>query len=124
MTIHDPGAEAAWAAERALLFSEIRRDGVTLETLLAVEFHEIGESGRHWSRNEVVDALAAEPADDERATLSERRADRVAADVILLTYRLDFADRSSRRGSLWRVSPDGPRLLFHQGTPVPPASGA
>jgi ribonuclease HI len=112
-------AERAWAAEEALLREEIRRDPRALATLLAHDFHEIGQSGTHWNRPRIIDALVSEEiAHPLTITIDERRTDPLGDDFVLLTYRLDFDGRRSRRSSVWRVNGDEPVILFHQGTPI------
>ena len=112
-----------WDAEMALLDPAVRRDRDAVAALLDERFTEIGQSGRRWSRDEILDALSAEePVEpfDAVASITEGSARVVAAGLVLLTYRLDFGGRESRRSSLWALDPL--RLLFHQGTPLPPDS--
>jgi hypothetical protein len=40
--------------------------------------------------------------------------------LVLLTYRSTTAQRSALRSSLWRRETSGWRVLFHQGTVLPP----
>ncbi|UFS59278.1 nuclear transport factor 2 family protein [Subtercola endophyticus] len=49
-------------AERALLSPEVRGDRAALERLLDRQFIEIGQSGRLWTRAEMIAALVAEGA--------------------------------------------------------------
>ena len=49
---------------------------------------------------------------------------RLAADVVMLTFETDHEGRRARRVSLWRRSGGRWRLLYHQGTLVPPAPAA
>jgi hypothetical protein len=39
--------------------------------------------------------------------------------VVLLTYVSESGDRRSNRSSIWRKTPGGWRLYFHQGTMIP-----
>ncbi|NLS08835.1 nuclear transport factor 2 family protein [Nesterenkonia sp. MY13] len=48
---------AAWSAERRLLNPAVRSDSETLQKLLAADFHEIGQSGKHWTRDEILNVL-------------------------------------------------------------------
>ena len=43
---------------------------------------------------------------------------RLGADLVLATYRV--ASPASLRASLWRLTDEGWRILFHQGTPAAP----
>jgi hypothetical protein len=113
------GADRAWTAEEALLRDEVRHDPVLLAALLAENFHEIGQSGTHWDRESIVGALSAEPTVGNRAiVIDERRADPLGEHFVLLTYRLDFGGRRSRRSSVWRLDGDEPVVVFHQGTSI------
>ncbi|MDY0828474.1 nuclear transport factor 2 family protein [Microbacterium sp. BG28] len=106
------------AAEIALLSSEIRGDRDAAARLLHPDFTEIGRSGRHWTRTEILEALAAEGL-RETPSPDEWRFVDVAPDTVLVTYRLRAATTVSRHSSLWVVSDGTPRMLFHQGTLVP-----
>ncbi len=104
-------------AELALLSSPVRSDEGEVTGLLAGDFAEIGRSGRRWNRSELVEALRHEPARATPAT-SEWLFNRVADDLVLVTYRVRGADHDSRHSSLWQIP--GPVLRFHQGTIIVP----
>lgn len=106
------------AAETALLSSDVRGDREAVARLLHPDFTEIGRSGRHWTRREILEALADEPS---RATPvpDEWRFVDVAPDTVLVTYRLRAATSVSRHSSLWIVTDGIARMLFHQGTLLP-----
>ena len=106
------------AAETALLSSEIRGDWDAAARLLHPDFTEIGRSGRHWTRTEILEALAAEGLRDTPSPDEWRFVD-VAPNTVLVTYRLRSGTTVSRHSSLWTLSAQGPRMLFHQGTLVP-----
>ncbi|WP_454086195.1 nuclear transport factor 2 family protein [Georgenia sp. Marseille-Q6866] len=110
---------AAWEAEGALLTPAVRGDRARLESLLGPDFTEIGQSGRLWTRGEIVTELVGDSAPLPPAVLTERAAQLVGRDTVLLTYRLELDGAVSRRSSLWRRDDDGVRCMFHQGTPVP-----
>lgn len=112
---------AAWAAEQRLLDPVVRRDPAEVEPLLSEDVVEIGQSGRRFTRDDIVAALHADPG-ASAGEIGERSSRVVAPDTVLLDYVLVFEGRVSRRSSLWRGVP--PRLVFHQGTPVPPRSRA
>ncbi|SKA81995.1 hypothetical protein SAMN06295879_0414 [Agreia bicolorata] len=111
--------EAAWQAEEALLTMGVRSDADRLAELLASGFYEIGQSGRRWSRDEIIDALVGDGDEHPDAILTEREAVLVGCDTVLLSYGLEFVARRSRRSSLWRQDGDRMRCFFHQGTPLP-----
>ncbi|ODT41937.1 MAG: hypothetical protein BGO45_13810 [Microbacterium sp. 71-36] len=108
---------ATWDAEERLLTPAVRGDATRLRELLAEDFVEIGQSGRRWTRDEIVAALASAPGRGD-VEISEREARQLAPGLLLLHYRLRFEGRDSRRTSIWRGDPE-PRCVFHQGTPVP-----
>lgn len=105
--------------ERALLDPHVRRDPAAVRTLLHPEFQEYGASGRSWTRDTMVSALAQE--DPHPVVLVEHlRAVRLASSVVLVTYLVDRSGRRTLRSSVWVCSEDGEWLLrFHQGTPAP-----
>jgi len=107
----------AWSAEKTLLHPAVRSNPRELNRLLDPAFIEVGQSGRRWTRDEIVAALREEPGTDRSPRIEERENRLVGPDTVLLTYLLRFEDRVSRRSSLWRCDPT-PRCLFHQGTPV------
>ncbi|MFJ4161052.1 GNAT family N-acetyltransferase [Microbacterium testaceum] len=107
----------AWAAEEMLLHPAVRAHAGELERLLDPDFVEIGQSGRRWTRDEIVAALRDDPGTDLSPAIEERDARLLGPTTVLLTYLLRFEDRVSRRSSLWRCDL-APRCLFHQGTPV------
>ena len=106
----------AWEAEELLLTPEVRSDPARVTALLSEDFVEIGQSGRRWTRDEIVAALARDRHAGE-VDVSEREARVVGPGLVLLHYRLLFDGRASRRSALWRCDPH-PRCVFHQGTTV------
>lgn len=109
---------AAWSAERRLLNPAVRSDSETLQKLLAADFHEIGQSGKHWTLDEILNVLISVTAGDPDPILNEPQASMLSSDLVQLTYLLDYEDKRSRRSSLWRITPTGPEMVFHQGTPL------
>ncbi|WP_022873671.1 nuclear transport factor 2 family protein [Nesterenkonia alba] len=109
---------AAWESELRLLDPRVRSEPSVMGELLAPEFHEIGQSGTHWSRDQILRVVSAEDESGLTPVFSEQRADVLAPGLVLLTYFLEFGERRSRRSSLWRIRPESSLMLFHQGTPV------
>jgi hypothetical protein len=66
----------------------------------------------------MIAALAAEqPAGEEQVvTATELAGARLADDVIHVTYISQRAGRRALRSSIWRRTPTGWRVYFHQGT--------
>ena len=102
-----------------------RRDRQRLEQLLHAKFREIGRSGHTHTRIEVVTDLPQEPP---AATLhaSGFAVCVLAEDVVLLTYESanvakdGTLERHALRSSVWKGSPGGWQIVFHQGTPTAP----
>jgi ribonuclease HI len=76
-------------------------------------FRETGASGRSWTRDESLEALATAPPSDVEIEAFE--IERLADDVVLATYRTGPA-RPAVRASIWVRDGDRWRLRFHQGT--------
>lgn len=104
-------------AELALLATEVRGDRDRAAALLAPDFVEIGRSGRRWTRDEMVAALANEPARDAPPT-RDWQFNELAPGLILVTYVIEGATRVSRHSSIWSIDGDTALLRFHQGTLV------
>ena len=106
------------AAERALLQPAVRADHSRLDALLDAGFREIGASGRLFDRATIMSELQAEEGGVSEAVITEIATELLADDLVLLTYLLQEAERTTRRSSLWRLAPEGPQIVFHQGTVV------
>ena len=108
-------------AEKRLLEPEVRRDPDSLGELLHESFREIGKSGRLWTRDALIDVMTGSDAVElQSAVVTGEHVELVAPDLALLTYTLDANGERSRRSSLWSISGNRPRLVFHQGTPLGP----
>jgi glyoxylase I family protein len=84
-----------------------------LMTLIADDFHEVGRSGRTWTRESIRDLLEGPRVDP--VSIDAFDAIDLADDIVLVTYRTPATKRSSiwvRRDGRWQIR-------FHQGTPVP-----
>lgn len=111
------------------LEAELHHPGVRcsrqrLEELLHPEFHEVGRSGRQYSRDTVIRHLAAQETQPQ--VVASEYAVRVLADgVALLTYRSAHQEPDGAlslralRSSVWLRAQAGWQLLYHQGTPEP-----
>ncbi len=90
------------------------------EQLVAPEFWEIGASGNRYSRAFALKVLTERVEQPDTASwqtdgfgIAE-----VGADHYLLTYTLYQPGRVTRRSSIWRRSPSGWQVVYHQGTVV------
>jgi hypothetical protein len=107
--------------EQQLLQPSTRRDPTALTSLLAEDFREFGSSGRIYTRQQIIDALAAESP--RTITLSDPLCQQLAEDIALLTYRSTRtlalnAASNALRSSLWIYRDNRWQMLFHQGTPI------
>ena len=115
-------------AELRALESELHHPGVRssrarLEALLHPDFREVGRSGRPYTRETVIEHLAAQSAPPD-VVASDHELVVLAPDVALLTYRSAHREPdgtltlAALRSSVWRRDGPGWRLLYHQGTPA------
>ena len=98
------------------------------EALAAPDYWEVGASGAVYDRAFVLDTLAARYADPDYDPMAGLALDDFAvreagAGVWLATYRLRQGGRLSRRVSVWRATPDGWQLAYHQGTVISAPGG-
>ena len=104
--------------EERLLTRAVRGSRSELETLLAVDFVEIGRSGRVFDRESIIESLADE--EPFECSLEDFHAKRLGEGVVLVTYtsHAAFADgvRVSLRSSIWVRREERCQLVFHQGT--------
>lgn len=106
--------EQVIALERSLLTDEIRSDPPAVAALLHPQWSEIGQSGRLWTRDAIIDEIA--PLADE-TTLDVLACMPAGPDTMLLTWRSVSDTGSALRSSLWVRTQGTWQQLFHQGTP-------
>ncbi len=85
--------------------------------LLAADFREFGASGRIWTRQEIIEALASET--ESTITSSDFACQMLSPSLALITYIAETGNRRSLRSSIWRLEGESWRMHFHQGTPIP-----
>jgi hypothetical protein len=92
-----------------------------LERMTDAEFFEVGASGRRYGRDYVLELLEkrfANPGEDVWEC-SDFHCLELARDTYLVTYTLlQQKQRKTRRASIWRRSPQGWQVVYHQGTVV------
>ncbi len=91
------------------------------ETRMAPDYWEIGASGRRYSREFIlrhVDSTHFVDANEAGWQTSDHEVLRLAPDTCLFTYSLLQGDRLTRRATIWKLTPAGWTILFHQGTVV------
>jgi hypothetical protein len=87
--------------------------------MTAVDFWEVGASGRRYSREYILTVLEERQRLNvsEELQASDFRCQRLAQDLYLLSYTLlQDKDRWTRRSTIWRSTPEGWKIVFHQGT--------
>ena len=117
----DAAVQEAVLRERLLLSPQVRRSTAEVDALLDPDFREVGASGRLWSRDEILEALAEEAKDPQpqRIYALQMTGRVLARGLVLLSYVSETQGRRARRTSIWKRHADGWRLLHHQGTPLP-----
>ena len=109
--------------ETELHKDETRRNHKRMETLLHLDFVEIGRSGRRYTRAEVLEEFGAGSV---LPAINSRHFEVVvlAEGVALLTYlsaHMDASGNSHRhtlRSSIWVRTAGSWQVRFHQGTPT------
>ncbi|MDN5726870.1 MAG: ribonuclease HI family protein [Propionibacteriales bacterium] len=105
--------EQVVALERELLTDGCRADPAAVAALLHPDWYEVGQSGRLWTREDMLSAIGPLT---EPVTLEVVRTSRPTDDQVLLLWRSMDDDSSTLRTSLWSRGRTGWRQLFHQGT--------
>jgi hypothetical protein len=91
------------------------------DRIMAPDYWEVGASGRRYSRVFILQMLTDNPpvdAETARWRASGFALRQLSPDTYLLTYSLRQAERLTRRSTLWRRTPTGWTILYHQGTVV------
>lgn len=86
---------------------------------MAPDYWEVGASGRRYGREFILAHLDANPPVDALSAgwhTYGHGLRRLAEDTYLFTYTLRQGERLSRRATIWQTTPDGWRILYHQGT--------
>jgi len=99
---------------------ELGTSRANFEAMVAPDFWEVGASGRRYSKQYVLDTLEerySRPHHDAWRT-EDFYCQEIASDNYLLTYTLHQDTRVTRRSTLWRRTPDGWLIVYHQGTIV------
>jgi hypothetical protein len=91
------------------------------ERVTAPEYWEVGPSGRRYSRDFILRTLKQSPPIDAASAgwqSSDYGLRRLGPDTYLFAYTLRQAERLTRRATLWQITGEGWRILYHQGTIV------
>jgi hypothetical protein len=114
-------SEELKALETELLQAETRRSADRLAKLLGDEFMEFGSSGKTYDKTQTIAALSDAGTDSQRQ-LSHFKAQRLGPNLALVTYHVHATSGGAKKehslhSSIWRLTKNGWRILFHQGTP-------
>jgi hypothetical protein len=98
-------------------FGTSRKD---FERMTAPTFWEVGASGRRYSRQTVLDVLDKRYENPTKDVweVNGFHCLEIAPDNFLATYTLKQGERVSRRATIWRRTPEGWQIVYHQGTLV------
>jgi hypothetical protein len=111
------------ALEEKLLHSDVRKNPEILNELLSEDFEEIGSSGKISSREQVIHWLITKEKDIQYS-LNNFRIRELAPGLVLATYVankkgiLSSQSNGSIRSSIWRLSGENWKMIFHQGTKI------
>jgi len=112
-----PAATAAVVAlETAMWQPATRGDRAWMDAHLAPDFREHGRSGRRYGREECLEPPLG--AIDVDLPLRDVQVTPLGDRCVLVTYRTVEGRGPSNRSSIWRSTPAGWQLAFHQGTPA------
>jgi hypothetical protein len=115
----EQAVQAAVDGELRLLDPEVRASPELVAELLDPQFTEFGASGRRWDAESVRTVTGSGSVTaDSPVQVSEMSGVVLAPGIVHLTYFCDNAGRRAWRSSLWRLTPTGWRVYFHQGTPA------
>ena len=91
------------------------------EKLTAPDYWEASASGRRYSRQFILSNLEKHPPVDATSAgwqSHDHAVKQLGSDTYLITYTLHQLGRITRRATIWRITPEGWRILYHQGTIV------
>lgn len=114
-----PLGGAAIAHELRLLDPVVRRDRDAVDALLAPDFTELGASGRLWTRETMLDAIAAFDSSGDPVDVLGIEARELAPDLVLVTYVTERARSRTYRSSVWRHDGGRWQIVHHQATALP-----
>jgi len=108
--------------ESSLMTQAVRQDQTVLERLLHPDCVEFGNSGRVYTRADLIQSLPTGQA-GQPPLIFNTEGVLLSDSVCLVTYRTTRDDVTVNRMSLWCRTDFGWQLRFHQGTPAEAASG-
>ncbi len=106
--------------EQKLLAPELRQNAQAASDLFDDDFLEIGQTGRTFTKKQILQFMEAEKNDDQLWSIEKFCVRQLAPTIALATYRI--RENGSLRSSVWRRSDKKWTIVFHQGTPSPEES--
>lgn len=102
--------------EEAMWLPATRGDKSWMDQHLSDDFTEFGQSGRRYTRAEIIDADVG----DFTAVLPLRDLvmRSLGTDHMIVTYQSEIEGARANRSSIWQRTPSGWLMRFHQGTPT------
>jgi hypothetical protein len=114
--------------EKAIYAAYKRHAMPTIDSLLADDFHEIGSSGRFYSKSEVLEAMkdiqVIDYAFKQFRVLPLDESNAIVVYALTMNRIENGKERMNRafRSSVWRRHKGDWRIAFHQATPLTPAT--
>ena len=108
--------------ETELLQPEVRKSTKRLDELIADEFIEIGESGKQYNKQDILDALPKQTR--VKFSLSNFNSSEISTGIVLATFQLEKEVVNSGetiislRSSIWQNRNGKWQIVFHQGTKI------
>jgi ribonuclease HI len=120
----DEDLEVVADCERALLEGAVRGDRESATLLLHKDFREVGQSGRIWDRESILDHME----DEQEAGRPVVRAEDIETSalgpgVAMVTYDSVSPTGRAHRTSIWVHESGRWQLRAHHGTPAPDRTG-
>ena len=111
--------------ELELLRPDVRSNAARVSLLLADDFMEFGESGKSYTKADVLASLPG--TGDTSYTINDFTVHELSSDIALATYLAQKESpgrkTSSLRSSLWQKRDGRWQMVFHQGTPQHNSAG-
>ena len=91
--------------------------------MMSPDYWEVGASGRRYvtgfpSCEQLEGGIRQSTPTQQAGKSWDHECRRLGSETYLLTYRLRQGDRLTRRVTIWLNTPEGWRILYHQGTIV------
>ena len=106
--------------ETELLQPKVRKSKERLNELLADDFYEIGESGKQYNKQDILNDLPKQT--EVKITIQNFNAVEISPGIVLVTYQAEKEiagnKTSSLRSSFWQNKNGKWQITFHQGTQI------